>query len=245
MVNKIKTFIKYLNKPIPLEEDFEDYDSYWKSRGFHAPSLKRAEIISKYISPNKRILDVGCGDGTMIEILSDANAPKDILGIDISKFAVQHVKSKGYKAKVVDVLSDGFIKLLNLEKFDYIVITEVLEHIQDPESVIENIKKYQPNATLFISIPNSGFIMHRLRLLFGKFPLVMINNHVKEHIRFWTYLDFKYWTSFFSYKVKRSFVSSTSKVLSFDLGRLIPSLFAKQIIYELVVKDVDTNKETS
>ena len=40
-------------------------------------------------------------------------------------------------------------------KFDYIIITEVIEHIQDPEMVLSCIKKNLPNAILYISIPNS------------------------------------------------------------------------------------------
>lgn len=218
---------------MPLLDNFRNYDEYWGNRGFHAPSLGRAKIISKYIEPDSKILDIGCGDGTVIEYLSKNNQPKEIVGIDISKRAVNYVRNKGYNAFEIDVLSDNFTKFLKSKKFDYIIITEVLEHIQDPEKVITAIKNHFTKS-VFVSIPNAGFFVHRIRLLFGKFPIVMIQQNIKEHIRFCTLKDFIYWCNYFGYEVEDYFVSAGLyfKPLAF-LEKLFPSLFAQQIIYEI------------
>ena len=45
MLNKLRIFIEYLKRPMPLN-DFKDYDDYWGKRGFNEPSKHRAEIIS-------------------------------------------------------------------------------------------------------------------------------------------------------------------------------------------------------
>ena len=45
---------------------------------------------------------------------------------------------------------------------------------------------------VFFSVPNSGYISYRLRLLFGSFP-VQWKIHPGEHLRFWTYKDIKWW----------------------------------------------------
>ena len=238
MIKKIRTLVKYLKELIPLEKDFKDYDSYWKSRGFNAPSLERAKIISQYLKKGKKILDVGCGDGTMMEYLQQNNEPRKIIGIDISSYAVEYVRRKGYDAQVMDASSEEFENFLESHNFDYIIITEVLEHLQEPEKIIKNIKKHCPGAILFISIPNTGFIMHRLRLLFGKFPIVIIAEDIKEHIRFWTFSDFKYWCNFFGYKIKNYHsCAGSTKILGIDLGKIYPSLFATQIIFELKLKE--------
>ncbi len=218
---------------MPLENDFNDYDEYWEKRGFHAPSLHRAEIISKYIEPGSRILDIGCGDGTIIEYLNKNNKPKEVIGIDISKRAVEYVKEKGYEAYEIDVLSDDFIKFLKDKKFDYIITTEVLEHVQDPEKVIVAIKE-KFNKSAFVSVPNAGFFVHRLRLLFGRFPIVVIVQHVKEHIRFWTMKDFIQWIDSFNLKIENINPSSkfNSKIME-SLEKYSPSLFAAQLIFKV------------
>jgi len=71
-------------------------------------------------------------------------------------------------------------------------------------------------------------------LLFGRFPVVMINEHIKEHIRFWTMNDFNYWCNYFGFEIEDMFVSAGLyfKPLAF-LEKLCPSLFAQQIIYKI------------
>ncbi|MFA5128303.1 MAG: class I SAM-dependent methyltransferase [Patescibacteria group bacterium] len=237
MINKIKKFFYELHRPMPLNDNFKDYDEYWKNRGFHAPSLHRAELISKHIKPNSTILDIGCGDGTMIDYLNKNNHPREIVGLDISKEAVDYVKSKGFAARVIDILSDDFNIFLEDKVYDYIIITEVLEHVQEPEKVITVVRNHFKD-NVFVSVPNAGFFVHRIRLMFGKFPLVIIVQHVKEHIRFWTMRDFVYWANYHDYTVKKIIVSSSLliKPLRF-LEKLFPALFGNQLLYKLARKD--------
>lgn len=233
MIKKLRTLFWEISRPMPLDNNFEDYDEYWKNRGFHAPSLNRAKIISKCIEHKSRILDIGCGDGTVIEYLSKHNKPQEIIGIDISQKAVDFVKTKGYNAIKLDVFSNEFLDFINNEKFDYIIITEVLEHVQEPEKIILSIKNNFTNS-LFVSIPNAGFFVNRLRLLFGKFPLVMIQQNIKEHIRFWTLKDFIFWCNFLGTKVDKIFVSAGLfyKPLEF-LEKMFPSLFGNQLLFKI------------
>ncbi len=217
---------------MPLNE-FKDYDEYWGKRGFHAPSFHRAEIISKYIEQNSKILDIGCGDGTVIDYLSKNNSPIKIIGIDISKKAVEYTKKRGYEAYKMDIASEDFKNFVKKNAFDYIIITEVLEHIQEPEKIMLSIKG-SFNKSIFASIPNSGFILCRLRLLFGKFPITVIVYHIKEHIRFWTHQDFLYWCDYLGFKVINYIVGAPlSDGFINSLTKKWPSLFAMQIIYEI------------
>lgn len=222
---------KRLTKPMPLDNNFKDYDDYWQQRGFHSPSLTRAKLISEYIQKGATVLDIGCGDGTMMEYLKN-NRKADITGVDISKKAIKHVKSKGFKAYEYDVLSKEFQKFLKGKSYDYILITEVLEHIQDPETLISLVKKYADKA-VFVSIPNSGFFIHRLRLMSGRFPLVSIQQHIKEHIRFWTLKDFKYWAGYHGYQVDKVIVASWEQNIIAKIARFWPALLANQLIYKI------------
>lgn len=227
----LKGIYSSLTKPMPLS-DFKSYDEYWSKRGFHEPSRHRAEIISKSVDLNSTILDIGCGDGTALDYLSRNSSPKDLVGLDISGKAVEHTKKRGYTAYQMDILSDDFKKFLQNQSFDYIIITEVLEHVQNSEDVIQACKGHFSKC-LFVSIPNTGYFIHRLRLLFGKTPLVMINVHIKEHIRFWTHADFLYWCNCLGFSVSDHWVSASFCPFGIDLGEIWPSLFGEQIIYSL------------
>jgi methionine biosynthesis protein MetW len=233
-MKNIKKLYALVFGKMPLMHNFIDYNEYWKIRKFSATAaFRRAEIISSYICKNKKIIDIGCGDGTLLKFINTHNNPKYLLGIDISEDVIDYVKKQGFNAKTIDVLSSDFENLMKTTNFDYIIITEVLEHIQDPEFVVETIKRYQ-DANIFISIPNAGFFPHRIRLLFGKFPLVVIQTHIKEHIRFWTLKDFKYWVGYHGFKIDKLSPSAGFGVRKkTGLGNLFPSLFANQIIYQI------------
>jgi len=235
VLRKIKLFWEYLKKPMPLDE-FEDYDEYWGKRGGGLCSpIRRAEIISEYIDPSSTILDIGCGDGTLIDYISKNNSPKEIIGVDISKKAIEYARKQGHEAYEMDITSNAFEAFMKENNFDYIVLTEVLEHVREPEKVILSIKE-SFNKSIFVSIPNSGCIIHRLRLLFGKFPVVVIIYHVKEHVRFWTHKDFLYWCDYLGFKVVNYKATSGIKIFNMDLGKVLVSLFAMQIVYELTKK---------
>jgi methionine biosynthesis protein MetW len=239
--NVFKRIYSALFGPMLLN-DFKSYDEYWTKRGFHEPSRHRAEIISEYIDKGSTILDIGCGDGTVLDYLSKNCSPKDLVGVDLSIKAVEHTEERGYKAYQMDILSDDFKNFLEDQSFDYIIITEVLEHIQNPEDVIQACKGHF-NKNLFVSIPNMGFFIHRLRLLFGRAPLVVIQFHVKEHLRFWTHADFLYWCEHLGLSVYKYRVSAPIYPFGIDLGKIWPSLFGMQIIYALKqTGDTGTNK---
>lgn len=96
MFSKIKFVWDYLKKTMPLDES-EDYDEYWRKRGSHAAPIRRAEIISQYIKPRSTILDIGCGDGILIDHVSKNNSPRKVMGIDISKKAIEYTKKEDMK----------------------------------------------------------------------------------------------------------------------------------------------------
>lgn len=112
---------------------------------------------------------------------------------------------------------------------------ELLEHLPNSEEVLLALLK-TTNKKLIFSIPNTGFIGHRLRLLFGSFPLQW-RTHPGEHLRFWTYNDIRFW-------LKELELSKNSKIYFYEgiplLNRILPSLFAMGIL--VVIEKEKTNK---
>jgi len=197
-----------------------NYDEYWKAKG-DMLFTGRCPVFAGLIARGSSVLDIGCGEGTTLKFLEKELAVKGS-GLDISSEAVAMAVKKGISASRADVSSEDFRVR---EVYDYIIISEVLEHLPDPEALMEKVKgKFRKG--LILSIPNTGHYIHRLRLLFGHFP-VQWAYHPGEHLRFWTLADFKGWLK------ERGFEIVAMKTHSgfLLLYKVWPGLFADSFIF--------------
>ena len=125
------------------------------------------QIISDLIEKNTRVLDVGCGDDTLMEYLKH-NKKIDIRGIEISKDNVQKCLSKGLAVIEGDAEKD----LLQFpdSSFDFVILSQTLQAFLSPEIVIKELIRVGKKA--IVTIPNFGFWKVRLHLLFkGTMPI--------------------------------------------------------------------------
>ena len=108
------------------------------------------EIIHSY-KPAK-ILDFGCGDGSFsVELKKQLAA--DVYGIDISAEAIDTIKSKGIKGKVLDIDSDDIPYESNT--FDCIFCGDVIEHVYSPDHMLEEFYRVlAPKGVLVLTTPN-------------------------------------------------------------------------------------------
>ncbi len=125
------------------------------------------KIISDLIEKNTRVLDVGCGDGILMEYLK-YNKEIDIRGIEISKDNVQKCLSKGLTVIEGDAEKD----LLQFpdSSFDFVILSQTLQAFLNPEIVIKELLRVGKKA--IVTIPNFGFWKVRLHLLIkGTMPI--------------------------------------------------------------------------
>ena len=125
------------------------------------------KIISNLIDKNTRVLDVGCGDGTLMEYLKNSRKI-DIRGIEISKNNVQKCLSKGLTVIEGDAEKD----LLQFpdSSFDFVILSQTLQAFLTPEIVIKELLRVGKKAV--VTIPNFGFWKIRLHLLLkGTMPI--------------------------------------------------------------------------
>ena len=118
------------------------------------------KIIAKLIEKNTRVLDVGCGDGTLMEFLKDNNEI-DIRGIEISKNNVQKCIGKGLTVIEGDAEKD--LSQFPDESFDFVILSQTLQAFLNPEKVISELLRVGKKA--IVTIPNFGYWKVRLHLL--------------------------------------------------------------------------------
>jgi methionine biosynthesis protein MetW len=125
------------------------------------------KIISDLIEKNSRVLDVGCGDGTLIEFLQN-HKQIDIRGIEISKDNSQKCVGKGLTVIEGDAEKD--LSQFPDSSFDFVILSQTLQAFLNPETVIQELLRVGKKA--IVTVPNFGFWKVRLHLLIkGTMPI--------------------------------------------------------------------------
>ena len=125
------------------------------------------KIIADLIESNTRVLDVGCGDGTLMEFLKN-NKEIDIRGIEILKNNVQQCIGKGLTVIEGDAEKD--LSQFPDGSFDFVILSQTLQAFLNPEKVISELLRVGKKA--IVTIPNFGYWKVRLHLLIkGTMPV--------------------------------------------------------------------------
>ena len=128
---------------------------------------KEFQIISELIENNTRVLDVGCGDGTLMKYLKDKKNV-DTRGLEISKNNVQNCTSKGLS--VIEGNAEKDLHQFPNLSFDYVVLSQTLQAFYNPEKVIDDLLRVANKA--IVTIPNFGHWKVRIHLLLkGTMPV--------------------------------------------------------------------------
>lgn len=126
------------------------------------------------------VLDVGCGDGLLLEHLQK-NGLK-CSGIDISSAAIAICKSRGLNCQQGDITEQ--LPFAD-NSFDNVLLIDVLEHLFQPKEVLREAHRIT-SSSVFISVPNFGALPARLQMLFGRVPE---NNTPRDGHVYWMTWD--------------------------------------------------------
>jgi SAM-dependent methyltransferase len=125
----------------------------------------------------RRVLDVGCADGYVAEILAGRGFA--VTGVDFP--STRHNDS----FRFVGGDLDGGLPRLD-EAYDYIICADVLEHLRDPLGMLRECRRHlAPGGVLIGSLPNSGHAYFRWNVLMGRFPRHDKGLFDRTHLQFY------------------------------------------------------------
>lgn len=104
----------------------------------------------------KKVIDLACGSGFGCEILS--RKAKSVIGVDISSEAIAYAKKQYIHKNIEYVQSDVSKTLIPEKTADVITSFETVEHLQDSQAFIKEVRRLlKPNGTFIMSTPNVDF----------------------------------------------------------------------------------------
>lgn len=232
-INRLKLSLNLVFGYRNLGLDNNKYNKYWQSRSSRSATLNdfqfyRFNWFINRVSKSFTITDIGCGNGAIIKKIldeKDIHAFK-INAVDFSLYALSKINDPRVSKYRID-FSDPK-NIFRVPKTDYVLLFEVIEHISEAEDLLINSLTLSKKA-LFFSIPNTGYLPYRLRLLFGRFP-IQWKIKPNEHLRFWTLSDLRWWLTELNF-IDKSEISAYKgiPVLNF----FFPNLFAAGIIVKI------------
>lgn len=189
------------------------------------------KIISDWVQPNSHVLDLGCGDGTLLRHLMDARSVTGY-GLEIKTAEIQSCVEQG-----VNVIRSNFDRdgLRNFEdkSFDYVVMALALQVSRYPDILLDEMLRVGHQG--IVTFPNFGHWRARADLVRGRMPRTKAlpsTWYNTKNIHLCTLNDFENLLEEKRIRIIRRAVVSHAHRRSIR-SQLLPNLFAEVAMYQL------------
>ncbi|MBT4645983.1 MAG: methionine biosynthesis protein MetW [Pelagibacteraceae bacterium] len=200
------------------------------------------DLIESLISAKSRILDVGCGEGDLIQQFKE-NLKANVHGIEKSQDLAIKGIARGLNITHGDAEKDLF-QYAN-QSFDYVILSQTLQAMMDPKKIL--IELLRVGSKAIVSFPNFGHWKIRLQLLlWGKMPItegLPYSWYDTPNIHFFTLKDFENLCNEMNIVIEKS-IGLTNKGKQFSInGSILPAnIITHEAIFLLSYKNFEPIK---
>lgn len=205
--------------------DNRAYD--YTNHGFYVRS--EFPIICDWISTNTKIIDLGCGNGSLMKYISDRKNVK-IEGIERMDSGVKNCLLNGLVAHIGDIDICETYRTYRDNEFDFAICNVTLQMLMYPDILLTEIERIAKQS--IISFPNFAYIGNRCDLLFGgRMPRPMLHGYEwfnTGHIHQLSIYDFEKWCITHGWKILDK---KQLGCFAFIANHIWANLFSKEAIY--------------
>lgn len=120
------------------------------------------QMIFDWITPNSRVLDLGCGDGELLAALVRHKNCQGY-GLEINTNSVLAAMQRGINVIQADL--EAGLQHFNDNSFDIIVLSQTIQSMQNTENILQEMKRVAAEA--IVTFPNFGYWRNRLQIALG------------------------------------------------------------------------------
>ncbi len=183
------------------------------------------KVIYGIIEPESKVLDLGCGDGELLQLLVQGKKVK-AQGVELNNNAIHACVEKGLSVFHSDI--DSGLPYYPDKSFDYVILNQSLQEVKGVEFVIHEVLRV--GKKVIIGFPNFAYLEARCILfLKGRAPIVAslpYSWHSTPNLRFLSIRDFKEFCVEKNIKILESHYLGKKREI-----RFFPNLFASNAIF--------------
>ena len=191
---------------------------------------KISKIINDWVPENGKVIDFGCGDGSLLKELTES---KNVLGygVEINDTKIEECIAKGVSVIKQDI--DKGISEFESSNFDISIMARSIQCLKDPSLALSMMLNLSTRCV--VTLPNLGYWKCRLNLAFGKMPVtpdLPSSWHETDNIHLCTINDFETLCMDEKIMIKdKVFLSSQGK--QSKISAIRPNLLAIEGVYLL------------
>lgn len=146
-------------------------------------------IIAGWVSPGERVLDLGCGDGSLLKLLIEQRGARGY-GVEIDAQGVLASIRNGINVVQADI--DRGLSEFKDNAFEHVVLSRTLQTVKHTENTLREMLRVGREAV--VSVPNFGYWKNRQAVLNGRMPVsedLPYQWYDTPNVRFFTLADFE------------------------------------------------------